>query len=115
MLGFVFIIVTIILGRNASRGSPPFVIFELIFPYSLVRACFSLCHIQACPEYPEIPGTRCACPRMTEENNTVIAGLDPAIKERDVRLKAEHDVEKRLNMTSCSQLDRNTGCGMNLC
>ena len=45
----------------------------------------------------------------------VIVGLDPAIKERDVRLKAEHDVEKRLNMTSCSQLDRNTGCGMNLC
>ncbi|MBP3417631.1 MAG: hypothetical protein KH123_06180 [Azospirillum sp.] len=49
------------------------------------------------------------------KNNTVIVGLDPAIKERDVRLKAEHDVEKRLNMTSCSQLDRNTGCGMNLC
>ena len=48
------------------------------------------------------------------KNNTVIAGLDPAIKERDVRLKAEHDVEKRLNMTSCSQLDRNAGCGMNL-
>ena len=48
------------------------------------------------------------------KNNTVIVGLDPTIKERDVRLKAEHDVEKRLNMTSCSQLDRNTGCGMNL-
>ncbi|MFR5948831.1 MAG: hypothetical protein ACLUH4_01055 [Alphaproteobacteria bacterium] len=48
------------------------------------------------------------------KNNTVIVGLDPAIKERDVRLKAEHDVEKRLNMTSCSQLDRNAGCGMNL-
>ena len=56
--------------------------------------------------------------RLSEDdrrkNNTVIVGLDPAIKERDVRLKAEHDVEKRLNMTSCSQLDRNAGCGMNL-
>ena len=49
------------------------------------------------------------------KNNTVIVGLDPAIKERDVRLKAEHDVEKKPRMTSCCQLDRNTGSGMNLC
>ena len=30
------------------------------------------------------------------KNNTVIVGLDPAIKERDVRLKAEHDIEKKV-------------------
>ena len=30
------------------------------------------------------------------KNNTVIAGLDPTIKERDVRLKAEHDIEKKV-------------------
>ena len=28
------------------------------------------------------------------KNNIVIAGLDPAIQERDVRLKPEHDREK---------------------
>ena len=79
----------------------------LSFPY-LIRE--SEGDIRAKPEYDreEFEDDR-------RKNNTVIVGLDPAIKERDVRLKAEHDVEKRLNMTSCSQLDRNTGCGMNLC
>ena len=78
----------------------------LSFPY-LIRE--SEGDIRAKPEYDreEFEDDR-------RKNNIVIVGLDPAIKERDVRLKAEHDVEKRLNMTSCSQLDRNTGCGMNL-
>ena len=84
-----------------------FVSSPLSFPYLIWE---SEGDIRAKPEYDreEFEDDR-------RKNNTVIVGLDPAIKERDVRLKAEHDVEKRLNMTSCSQLDRNTGCGMNLC
>ena len=58
----------------------------------------------------EIPGTRCACPRMTEENNTVIPVFFSSPLsfpysflllchsrawhgnlKRDVRLKAGHD------------------------
>ena len=63
----------------------------LSFPY-LIRE--SEGDIRAKPEYDreEFEDDR-------RKNNTVIVGLDPAIKERDVRLKAEHDVEKRLNMT----------------
>ena len=62
------------------------------------------------PEYPEIPGTRCACPRMTEEKIILSSPYFysflvipvffssplsfPCLareSKRDVRLKAEHD------------------------
>ena len=55
----------------------------LSFPY-LIRE--SEGDIRAKPEYDreEFEDDR-------RKNNTVIVGLDPAIKERDVRLKAEYD------------------------
>ena len=62
------------------------------------------------PEYPKIPGTRCACPRMTEEKIILSSPYFysflvipvffssplsfPCLareSKRDVRLKAEHD------------------------
>ena len=60
--------------------------------------------------------------RLSEDdrrkNNTVIPVLGTGICKGDARVKPEHDAflcvimsGPRPNMTSCSQLDRNTNCG----
>ncbi len=78
------------------------------FSFCHCRAYFSYRHIRACPEYPEIPGTRYACPRMTKKKRkypsmtkrktsptiTIIYSSFPCLTResiRDIRVKPEYD------------------------
>ena len=87
-------------------------------------------------EYPKIPGTRCACLRMTEEKIILSSPyfysflVIPVFFSSPLSFpysflllchsRAWHGNLKEMSgsrpdMTSCCQLDRNTGCGTNLC